>query len=172
MRERKGLITVGGNEMTVVGEDLKPGDKAPPFSAQAQDWSRINVLKATRGKVRIILALPSLSTSVCDRETRKFNQEASGLDADVAVIAVSADLPFTQKNWCAAAGVERVMVVSDALKMAFGKKYGCLIKEARMLRRAVFVIDRSGVVRYSAYMPALGIEPDYAAVLEAARNAL
>ncbi len=172
MKERKGLISVGGNEMTVVGDDLKPGDKAPSFSAQAQDWSRINVLKATKGKVRIILALPSLSTSICDRETRKFNQEAANLDPDIALVAVSTDLPFTQKNWCAAAGVERIQVVSDHLKIEFGKKYGCLIKEARMLRRAVFVVDRLGVIRYAAYMAALGIEPDYSAVLEAARSAL
>lgn len=172
MLERKGLIVVGGIEMTVVGEDITPGDRAPGFSAQAQDWSKVDVLEATAGKVRIITALPSLSTSVCDRETRKFNEEASNLDEDIVLIAISADLPFTQKNWCAAAGIERAWVVSDHLDMEFGQKYGCMVKEGRLLRRAVFVIDRAGIVRYAAYMPALGVEPDYAAVIEAARNAL
>jgi thiol peroxidase len=172
MTERKGLITVGGIDMTVVGEDLKPGDRAPSFTAQAQDWSLVDVLESTKGKGRVIAALPSLSTSVCDRETRKFNEEAVRLSGDIAVIAISMDSPFTQKNWCAAAGIERVMVVSDHLEAEFGRKYGCLVKEGRLLRRAVFVIDREGIIHYAAYMPALGTEPDYNAVLEAARNAL
>jgi len=172
MIERSGLITVSGKEMTVVGENLRPGDLAPTFTAQSQDFSDIDVLSATKGKVRILTALPSLSTSVCDRETRRFNEEAASLAKDIAIIAISTDLPYTQKNWCSAAGVDQVTVVSDHMHADFGSKYGCLIKEMRILRRSVFVVDRSGIVRYAAYMPALGIEPDYAAVLEAARKAL
>ncbi len=172
MIERSGLITVSGKEMTVVGENLRPGDLAPTFTAQAQDFSEVDVLAATKGKIRILAALPSLSTSVCDRETRRFNEEASNLSKDIAIVAISTDLPYTQKNWCGAAGVDQVMVVSDHMKAEFGSKYGCLLKEMRVLRRSVFVVDRSGIVRYAAYMPALGIEPDYAGVLEAARKAL
>lgn len=172
MTERTGLITVGGKEMTVIGDDLLVGEVAPTFTAQAQDWSLIDVLTETSHKVKIIAALPSLSTSVCDRETRRFNEEASSLGDDIAIIMISTDLPFTQKNWCGAAGIDRVMVVSDHLTAEFGQKYGCLVKEARILRRSVFVVDRANVVRYVAYMPALGIEPEYAEVLDAAKNAL
>jgi len=172
MKERKGLISVSGITMTVVGDDLKPGDRAPKFTAQTQDWAHKDVLMATKGKVRIIAALPSLSTRVCDLEIRKFNKEAASLDQDIVVVAISTDLPFTQKEWCAAAGIDQIMVVSDHLHTDFGRKYGCLIKEARILRRAVFVIDRQGIIQYAAYMPALGIEPDYAAVLDAAISAL
>lgn len=172
MTERKGLITVGGKEMTVVGDDLQIGDVAPSFIAQGQDWSLVDVLAETRGKVRIIAALPSLSTSVCDRETHRFNQEAASLDEDIAIIMISADLPFTQKNWCGAAGVDQVLVVSDHLNVEFGEKYGCLVKEGRILRRSVFVVDRAGIIRYVAYMPALGVEPEYSEVLDAARKAL
>lgn len=172
MVERIGLITIGGKEMTVVGDDIRVGDTAPRFTAQAQDWSLVDVIEASRGKVRIVAALPSLSTSVCDRETRRFNQEAANLDKDIAVIAISMDLPFTQKNWCGAAGIDQVMVVSDHLSGEFGEKYGCLVKEARILRRSVFVLDRTDIVRYARYMPELGVEPNYSEVLDAAKNAL
>jgi len=172
MIERAGLITVAGKDMTVVGGNLVPGDLAPSFTVQNQDFENIDVLATTKGKVRILAALPSLSTSVCDRETKRFNEEAAHLDKGIVIVAISADLPFTQKNWCGATGVDQVMVVSDHMQLEFGGKYGCLVKEAHILRRSIFVVDRSGVIRYSAYMPAIGIEPDYAAVLEAAKNAL
>jgi thiol peroxidase len=172
MLERKGAVAIGGKEMTVIGADVNVGDKAPTFVAQSQDWNLVDVLSATKDKVRIIAAVPSLSTSVCDRETRRFNQEAANLSHEIAIIVISADLPFTQKNWCGAAGIDQVMVVSDHLNLEFGEKYGCLVKEARLLRRAVFVVDSSGIVRYVDYMPALGVEPNYAAVLEAANECL
>jgi thiol peroxidase len=170
--ERSGIFKFAGREVTIVGADVEAGQKAPEFTAQATDWSLVKGLKSTKGKVRIILSLPSLSTSVCDRESRRFNAEAAALGADIAILAISMDLPFTQKNWCAAAGIDRVVTLSDHLSAEFGKKYGVLIKEARAFRRAVFVVDRSGAIVYSAYMPALGDEPDYEAVLRAAREAL
>lgn len=172
MVERKAMFAVGGRDMTVVGDDLLVGDTAPHFTSQAQDWSLVDVLDDTQGKVRIIAAVPSLSTSVCDRETRRFNLEAANLDKDISIIVISADLPFTQKNWCGAAGVDQVLVVSDHLKVEFGEKYGCLVKEARLLRRSVFVVDRDGIVRYVAYMPVIGDEPNYSEVLDAAKEAL
>lgn len=172
MIERNGLIKFGGKDVTVIGADLLPGDLAPEFKATNQDWSIQPVLETTRGKVRIIASVPSLETAVCDRETRRFNQEAAALGKDIAIIVISADLPFTQKRWCGSAGIDQVMVVSDHHDASFGSKYGCLIKEARILRRAVFVVDRHGIIVYAAYMPALGDEPDYTAVLNAAKFAL
>lgn len=172
MKERTGLIKFGGKDATIVGEDLSVGDFAPEIQVQTADWSVVEMLAATSGKVRIIAAVPSLDTSVCDRETRRFNVEAAALGADVAIIVISTDLPFAQKRWCGAAGVEQVSVVSDHLNTEFGKAYGCLIKEVRLLRRAVFVVDKAGKIVYAAYMPTLGDEPDYNAVLQAAQSAL
>jgi thiol peroxidase len=170
--ERTGLIKFKGREMTVAGPDLAPGDPAPDFTAQTLDWLPFKALAETAGKVRIIAAVPSLDTDVCDRETRRFHQEAAGLGADVAILAISMDLPWTQKRWCGAAGIDQVTVLSDHMLADFGSHYGTLMKEVRILRRAVFVVDRSNKITYSAYMPTLGDEPDYAAVLAATRAAL
>ncbi len=172
MLERRGLIRFGPMEVTVVGPDLKPGDDAPEFTATTQDWQDIEVLAHTAGKVRIIAAVPSLDTPVCDRETRRFNEAAAALSEDIAIVVISADLPFAQKRWCGAAGVDQVLVVSDHKDMDFGVKYGCLLKEVRLLRRAVFVVDRNGKIVYADYMPELGMEPNYDEVLEAAKQAL
>lgn len=170
MTERKGLISFRTREMTIIGDDLKPGDKAPEFEVLNQEWNIVQGLESAPGKVRIIGSLPSLETSVCDVETRRFNQEASKLSADVAILMVSADLPYTQARWCGAAGIDRVSVLSDSLKKDFGTKYGVLMKEIGILRRAIFVVDRHGTIQYAAYMPAIGVEPDYEAVLAAARK--
>lgn len=170
--ERFGLIQVGGKDATVIGDDIKVGQAAPDFRVHALDWSLVRGLADTNGKVRIIAAVPSLDTDTCDRETRRFNQEASSLSDDVIIEVISTDLPYAQKRWCGASGVDQVMVLSDHLAAEFGEKYGCLIKERRTLRRAVFVIDSQDRVTYAAYMPALGVEPDYEEVLEAARAAL
>lgn len=170
--ERQGLLQIGGRDVTVLGADIEVGQQAPEFTQQGQSWELIDVLAETSGKVRIITALPSLSTGVCDRETRRFNQEASALGDGVVVVASSMDLPFTQKNWCAAAGVDGVMVVSDHLEGEFGRKYGVLVKEARVHRRAVFVVDANDKVVYVEYLPALGEEPDYEKVIQAAKGAI
>jgi thioredoxin-dependent peroxiredoxin len=170
--KRKGLIQVGGKDATVIGDDIKVGQKAPDFTVFKTDWTLIKALKETKGKVRVIAAVPSLDTDVCDRETRRFNQEAASLSKDIVIFAVSTDLPYTQKRWCGAAGVEQVQTVSDSYKAEFGRKYACLIEERRILRRAVFVVDRQGIVTYADYMPALGNEPKYDEVLAAAKKAL
>lgn len=170
--ERFGIIKFKGKEATVIGPDLNPGDPAPEFTVQNQDWMMVNGLAGTQGKVRIIAAVPSLDTEVCDRETRRFNVEAASLDKDIAILVISTDLPYAQKRWCGASGVDQVTVLSDHMTADFGAKYGCLIKEVRVLRRAAFVVDRAGKVVYAAYMPVLGEEPNYADVLEAAKSAL
>ncbi len=170
--ERFGIYKVGGKDVTLVGEDIKVGQTAPDFAVQAVDWSFKHGLADTAGKVRIIAAVPSLETDVCDRETRRFNQEAAALSKDIVIEVISTDLPYTQKRWCGAAGVDQVMTLSDHMSADFGEKYGVLIKERRVLRRAVFVVDKNNKVTYAAYMPALGDEPNYAEVLEAAKKAL
>ncbi len=170
--ERFGLIKFREKDVTVVGPDITVGQKAPDFTAQDQNWADFNALQETRGKVRIIGSLPSLNTSVCDRETRRFNQEATGLDERIVILTVSMDLPFMLKNWCASANVDRVTTLSDHMTGEFGQKYGVLLKENRIFRRAIFVIDQQDLVVYSAYMPKIGDEPNYPEVLEAARHAL
>jgi len=170
--ERVGLLKFAGNDVTVVGPDILVGQNAPEFTAVTLDWSKFNGLQDTKGKVRIINSLLSLSTSVCDRETRRFNQEATELDEQIIILTISMDLPFTIKNWCAAAGINRVITLSDHINAEFGQKYGVLVKEQRFFRRAVFVVDQKDMVVYSAYMPVFGDEPNYPEVLAAARHAI
>ena len=170
--ERFGIVKFRGQDVTVVGADLKPGQTAPEFTVQTLEWASFQGLANTQGKVRIISAVLSLDTDVCDRETRRFNQEVTALSKDIAILVISTDLPFTQKRWCGATGVDQVTVLSDHMSTDFGVKYGVLIKEVRFLRRAVFVVDQAGKLTYVAYMPALGEEPNYTEVLAAARAAL
>ena len=170
--ERVGLLELAGKPVTVIGADVKVGQLAPEFWAQANDWSVFNGLADTQGKVRIIAAVPSLSTDVCDRETRTFNQRAAELGDDIVIVTVSTDLPPTQKLWCGNAGIDRVKTVSDHDDTNFGIKYGTLIKERRYHRRSVFVVDKTDTLVYVAYMPALGVEPNYDEVLAAAKAAL
>jgi thioredoxin-dependent peroxiredoxin len=170
--ERFGLIKVGGKDATVVGDDLKVGSEAPDFSVHDKDWTVKRGLADTAGKVRIIAAVPSLDTEVCDRETRRFNVEAASLSKDIVIEVISTDLPYTQKRWCGAAGVDQVMTLSDHMTGKFGEDYGVLIKERRILRRAVFVVGKDNKFAYVAYMPALGDEPNYTEVMAAAKKAL
>ncbi len=170
--EPQRTIKFAGTDVNILGTVVKAGSAAPNFHAHTQDWRFVSAFEETAGKIRIIASVPSLETSVCDRETRRFNTEAANLSQDIAIITISADLPFTQKKWCGAAGIEQVWVVSDHKEMDFGQKYGCLMEQPRLLTRAVFVVDRQGIIQYAAYMNALGDEPDYDAVLKAAKAAL
>ena len=170
--ERKGIFSFKNQDVTVVGADIQVGQQAPEFDVTAMDWSAFKGLQDTAGKVRIIGSLPSLSTSVCDRETRRFNQEAAGLGEDIVILTVSMDVPFTLSNWCGAAGVDKVITLTDYKTAQFGEKYGVLLKEPHIFRRAIFVVDRDGKVVYADYMPVLGDEPKYEEVLAAARAAL
>lgn len=170
MVERKGAFIFSNKEATVIGDDVKIGDLAAEFEVLDNGFAPVNGLASSAGKVRIILALPSLETSVCDRETRRFNQEAAGLSKDIVIYAISTDLPWTQKRWCGAANIDQVMVLSDANFKDFGPKYGVLLKEPGVFRRAAFVVDRTDRIRYAAYMKQLGDEPSYEEVLAAARK--
>jgi thiol peroxidase len=170
--ERTGIFELAGKGVTIVGPDIEEGQPAPEFTLRAPDWSVVDGLASTQGKVRILLAVPSLDTSTCDLETKRFNQEAAALDPDIVIMTVSTDLPYALKNWCAANGIERVLTYSDAFDASFGESYGTLIKERRIHRRAVFVVDRQGKVVYADYMPKLGDQPQYEEVLAAAKEAL
>ena len=171
MVERSGEVTMKGNPLTLVGSGLKVGDKAPDFVVLNNDLAPVS-LSSYSGKVCILSSVPSLDTPVCDMETRRFNQEAGNLGQDVVVLTISMDLPFAQKRWCGAAGVDKVVTLSDHRDATFGSAYGVLIKELRLLARSVFVVDKKGVIRYIQLVKELTQEPDYEAVLKAVKACL
>jgi thiol peroxidase len=166
MAERPGAITMKGNPLTLVGQEVHVGDQAPDFEVLANDLSPFK-LSSLKGKVVIICSVPSLDTPTCDIETRWFNEEAAKLGPNVVILTISMDLPFAQKRWCGAAGVDRVTTYSDHREAAFGQAYGVLIKELRLLARAVFVVDQAGTLQYLQVVKELANEPDYGEVLKA-----
>ena len=169
---RTDFFKLGDKFATVLGDDVKVGQKAPEFTSVALDWSPVNPVAESRGKVAILGAVPSLDTDVCDRETRRFNEEAAKLSDDIIIWTISTDFPYAQKRWCGAAGIDKVRVVSDVLETEMGLKYGLLVKERRYLRRAVFVVNPEGMLTYVDYMKSNSLEPNYDEVIEAARKAL
>ena len=169
MDERSGIVTMQGNPLTLLGQELKTGAAAPDVELLDNDLQPVR-LSSYRGKVCIISSVPSLDTPVCDMQTRRFNQEAGNLGAEVAVLTVSMDLPFAQKRWCGAAGVDKVMTLSDHREAAFGMAYGVLIKELRLLARAIFVVDKEGTIQYIHLVKEVTAEPDYEGVLGAVKK--
>jgi thiol peroxidase len=169
MEERTGIVTMKGNPVTLLGREIREGDKAPDVELTATDLSAAR-LSDYRGKILVISSVPSLDTPVCDMETRRFNTEAASLGDDVAIVTVSMDLPFAQTRWCGAAGVDRVVTLSDHRTAAFGEAYGVLIQGVRLLARALFVVDRDGVVRYVQTVKEIASEPDYDEVLASVRS--
>jgi thiol peroxidase len=168
-RERQGAVTFKGNPLTLIGPELKAGAKAPDFQVLAQDLAPV-ALGQFKGKTLLISVVPSLDTPVCDAQTRRFNEEAARL-AGVEILTVSMDLPFAQKRWCGAAGIDRVQVVSDHRDGSFGRAYGTLLKELRLLTRSIFLVDGGGTIRYVEYVPEVASHPNYDAALAAARQA-
>lgn len=164
MKEREGLVKMGGKPVTLLGNEVKPGDKAPDFKVIDNDMEPAS-LSSFKGKILVLSSVPSLDTPVCDLETRRFNEEAGKLSEDIQFLTISMDLPFAQKRWCGAAGVERVKTLSDHRDASFGLAWGVLIKEVRLLARAVFLVDREGVVRYVQMVDDIVKEPNYEAVL-------
>jgi thiol peroxidase len=162
-----------GNSITLGGPEIKPGGDAPDFTAVDNALQPVKLSQA-KGKVIVLSAVPSLDTPVCDTETRKFNQEAGKLGANVEVWTVSMDLPFAQKRWCGAAGVTAVKTLSDFRERSFAQNYGVLVKEgplAGLTARAVFVVGKDGKVKHAEYVKEITTEPDYDAALSAARQA-
>ena len=169
---RNDFFKLGDKFATIIGDDVKVGDMAPEFTSVVTGWGTVNPLQESKGKVIILLAVPSIDTETCDIETRRFNQEATKLSEDIVIYTVSMDFPFAQKRWCAASGVDRVKLVSDVIYAEFGEKYGVLIKERRYFRRSVFIVGRDGKLTYVKYLPVLGQEPDYEEVIAEAKKAL
>ena len=169
MEEQKRTVTMKGNTLTLVGNEVKVGEPAPDFEVLDNNLKQVK-LSSFRGKVCIISSVPSLDTSVCDTMTRRFNLEAGNLGENVAVLTISMDLPFAQKRWCGAVGANNVLTLSDHREASFGKAYGVLIKELRLLARAVFIVDREGTIQYIQFVKEITEEPDYNAVLDAVKQ--
>ncbi len=169
MEERTGITAFKGSPVTLIGPELKIGDRAPDFRVVDTDLSPVT-LADYKGKIKIISAVPSLDTPVCDMETRRFNQEAARLPESIAVLTISLDLPFAQKRWCGAAGIDRVKTLSDYQERSFALAYGVLLKELKLLSRSIFVVDGADIIRYIQHVPEITAEPDYDAVLGAAKG--
>jgi thioredoxin-dependent peroxiredoxin len=171
MKERTGTITFRGKPLTLLGTALKTGDTAPDFTVLDNGLNE-RTMADFEGKVLILSSVPSLDTPTCDMETRRFNSEAVGLGDGIEILTISMDLPFAQKRWCGAAGVERVVTLSDHRDASFGLGYGVLIKEMRLLARAVFVVTPDRKLAHVQIVPEIASEPEYESVLSAARALL
>ena len=167
--ERPGATTMRGNPLTLIGPELKPGDSAPDFNVVDGSLKPVT-LKDTGTSVRILSVVPSLDTPVCDAQTKRFNEEAAKLP-DVDIFTVSMDLPFAQKRWCGAFGVDKVKMLSDHRDGSFGSNYGTLIKDMRIESRAIFVIDQNNKIRHAEYVKEVADYPNYEAALAAAKGA-
>jgi thiol peroxidase len=165
----KRAITFKGQPFTLIGQPLNAGDAAPDAELTANDWSTVK-LSDYAGKARLINVVYSLDTRICDAQTHKFNEEATKLGSEVVVLTISADLPFAQKRWCGASGLENVITLSDHQTMAFSDAYGVHLKERRVTGRAVFVVDKAGIVRYVEYVPEIASHPNYDAALTALKQ--
>ena len=169
VEERKAVITFMGNALTLLGPELKVGEKAPAFSCLANDLSEVT-LDSFKGKTLLISVVPSLDTPVCDLQTKRFSEEANKLPEDVAVVTVSMDLPFAQKRWCGANDAKRIQTVSDHREASLGEAYGVLIKELRLLARAIFIVNPEGNLQYVEYVKEVTEHPDYDKICRAFRN--
>lgn len=161
---------MGGNEITLTGPKLKPGDKAPDFTVLDNDLLP-KTLEDYKGKIKLISVVPSIDTGVCAVQTRKFNEAAADFSGDVAVLTVSMDLPFAQKRWCGAEGIDRVETLSDHKYASFGENYGVLIKELRLLNRSIFIVDKNDKITYVEMVEENHDHPDYDAALDALKSA-
>lgn len=158
--ERKGVITFKGNPLTLIGKEVKAGDAAPDFKAVGAGLSEVT-LASSKGKTRLISVVPSLDTPVCEMQTKRFNEEASKLPSDVSVITISMDLPFAQGRFCTANHADKITTLSDHRDASFGKNYGVLIKELRLLARAIFIVGSDDKVQYVEYVKEVTQHPDY-----------
>jgi len=163
-------VTMKGNPLELEGNPVNVGDAAPEFRAVANDLSVVSPLQKYRGNVLALVAVPSLDTSVCDLESRRFNQEAARLGGQARIVVISTDLPFAQKRWCGAAEATNLETLSDHRDAEFGRQYGVLLKGLRLLARSIFVVDRNGTIAYKQIVPEVTHEPNYDEVLDAIRK--
>lgn len=169
MSDRTGIVTINGAPVTLTGEPISIGQQAPDCVAADNNLAPVQ-LSSFLGKVVILSFVASLDTAICDVETRRFNQEAAGLGDDVAIVTVSMDLPFAQARWCGAAGVDQVVTLSDYKERCLGTHFGVFVKETGLHARAIYVLDKKGVIQYEQIVPEVATEPDYAPILEQAKN--
>lgn len=168
MEERQETF-MGGNPITLIGPKIGPGQKAPEFTVLDTDLLPKHLDDYT-GKIKVISVIPSVDTGVCALQTKKFNEYAADFDEDVVILTISMDLPFAQKRWCGAEGVERVETLSDHKEASFGEAYGVLIGELRLLNRAIFIIDKTDTVTYAEIVEENHNHPDYEKALEALKK--
>lgn len=166
--EREGATTLQGRPMTLLGPELKAGQKAPDFEVVDSGMQPVNLSK-TGKVVRIFSVVPSLDTPVCDAQTKRFNEEAAKLK-NVEIYTVSMDLPFAQKRWCGAFGVDNLKMLSDHRNGSFGERYGTLIKDLRIEGRAIFVLDKDDTLRHVEYVKEVADHPNYEAALDAVKK--
>ena len=162
-------VTMKGNPVTLLGREPQIGQSAHDATLTANDLSQFT-LSSLKGKTVILSVVPSLDTGICDLQTKRFNQEAAKLGGDVVILTISMDLPFAQKRWCGAAGVDKIKTLSDHRAAAFGEAYGLLIKDLRLLTRAILIVDKNGVLRYKQIVPEITTEPNYDEALNALKK--
>jgi len=168
-QERKNAVTFKGGPLTLLGPELKVGAQAPDFKVVGTDLKPVT-LAASQGKTRLISVVPSIDTPVCDLQTKRFNQEASKLPGNIAVLTVSMDLPFAQQRWCGLADAKKIQMLSDYQEHLFGQAYGVLIKELKLLSRAVFIIGPDNKIQYAEYVKEITEHPDYEKALSALKG--
>lgn len=169
MTERSGIITIEGNPLTLLGDEIKIGQEAPNFTVLDGNLEEKS-LTSFEGKIKLIASVPSLDTPICDLQIKRFNDEASKLSKDIVIIFVSMDLPFAQKRFCQAYDIKKVKTFSDHRDADLGNKFGVLIKELRLLSRAVFIVDKDNKVTYVEYVKEITNHPDYDAALKALQS--
>ncbi|MCH7624659.1 MAG: thiol peroxidase [Chloroflexi bacterium] len=167
LEERTGVFAAGENKLTLLGPEIKVGQKAPDFTVSGQGLKPVS-LSDFAGKTKIIASVPSLDTGVCSEETQKFNEIAASLPDDVAILTISMDLPFAQARWCGAHEIDKVVTASDFKDRQFGDSYGVHVKENGLLARAVFVIGKDDIVKHVEYLPQIAQLPDFDAAVSAA----
>lgn len=166
--EKRQETAMGGKPVTLLGKKLNVGDKAPDFVALKQDLTPFT-LKEVSEKIKIVSAVPSVDTGVCELQTKRFNEEASKLK-DIAILSISMDLPFALGRFCAVQGIDKVMMLSDHKNASFGEAYGVLIEELRLLNRSIFVLDENNIIRYMEIVAENTNHPDYESALKAVKN--
>lgn len=164
--ERKGAFTIKGQPMTLVGPELKAGDRAPDFNVVDSAFNPVD-LAATGNRWRFFSVIPSVDTGICSDQTKRWDEESAKFEDRVAFYSISRDLPFATKRWCTESGAEKITTLSDHMDGNFGKSYGAFVKEKGFLARSLFIVDPQGVVRYAQYVPEMATHPDYDAAIAA-----
>ncbi len=171
MEKNNQQVSFGGNPVTLLGKEAKTGTRASEFTVVNADMKPVHS-GDFQGKIKVLSVAPSVDTPVCAAQTRRFNQEAAMLSDNVVILSISMDLPFALKRFCGAEGIDKVETLSDHKEADFGKKYGFLVEELRLLSRGVIIIDQEDIIRYVEYVPEIGNEPDYKKAMEALRRIL